>query len=337
MPAGPDFFAVRPSALLVPVSRPDPLPMMDPLTLVLSSLRLTACEHYSTHLTAPWGLDLPKHEGAALHVVLSGHCWLMTAPGAPPIALEAGDLALFPRGDAHVLADEPTTVARQVACHLHAGAHFAAECLHAGGGGAPTDILCSKFSVESPEANPLWTQLPESVVVRGDSGQPVPWLQTTLGLLTAELGSTRLGSEAILTRLLDVILIQALRTWIEARAADHSGWLGALQDRGIGTALGAIHGLPHENWTVATLAERAGLSRTIFAERFQELVGEAPLAYLTRSRMGLAAGLLRSEHAPPLVVVAEKVGYASEAAFCRAFKRIYGESPGRFRRRAEAS
>lgn len=307
--------------------------MMDPLTLVLSSLRLAACEHFSSHLTAPWGLALPKHESAALHVVLGGRCWLLTAPGAPPIALEAGDLALFPRGDAHVLADDPATEPRQVACHLHAGARFAAECLYAGGGGAPTDVLCSKFSVEDPDANPLWTQLPEYLVVRGDGGEPAPWLATTLGLLTAELGSTRLGSEAILTRLLDVILIQAVRTWIEARAAEPSGWLGALQDRGIGTALGAIHGLPQEAWTVATLAERAGLSRTIFAERFVKLVGEAPLTYLTRSRMRLAAGILRREHSPPLIVVAAQVGYASEAAFCKAFKRVYGESPGRFRRR----
>jgi AraC-like DNA-binding protein len=310
--------------------------MTDPLADVLSALHLSGSVHLNSEMTAPWGIALPERPSAVMHVILEGKCWMIPEPGAPPVALAAGDLVLFPRGRAHVLADRPDRPTRQVSCVLHSGRFGEGDQIRAGGGGERTLFLCGEFEVEDPDDNPLFAQLPEHLVVRGAGGRASSWLQMTLGLLSLESTSCRPGQQAVLSRLIDMLLVQIIRSWIEQQGSTHTGWLGALRDRQVAAALGVIHESPRTPWTVGSLAAHVGMSRSAFAERFTKLVGEAPLLYLSRWRMRLAKNLLRRESPPPLGVIAAEVGYGSEAAFCKAFKRICGDTPGSLRRNGAA-
>jgi AraC-like DNA-binding protein len=159
------------------------------------------------------------------------------------------------------------------------------------------------------------------------------WMQGTLRLMAAEARELRPGGEAVITRLGDILVIQAIRSWIETDPAARTGWLGALQDRQIGRAISLIHRDPGRAWTVASLADEVAMSRSAFAARFTELVGEPAMQYVSRWRMHVAVDSLREEGAT-VAELADRLGYRSEAAFSRAFKRIVGASPGAVRRGA---
>src|SRR5207253_4752553 len=202
-----------------------------------------------------------------------------------------------------------------------------------GGGGAETALICGSFRFEGSRTHPLLSVLPPLIHIQGDGGassRTTEWLSTTLRFLAAEARHPRPGAETLISRLTDVVFVQALRAWIESQPEGVGGWLGALRDRQIAAALGQIHRQPERDWSVARLASTVGMSRSSFAARFTALVGEAPLAYLTRWRMHLAGELLRGRDLS-VSEIAGRVGYESEAAFSKAFKREAGISPGAYR------
>jgi transcriptional regulator GlxA family with amidase domain len=171
--------------------------------------------------------------------------------------------------------------------------------------------------------------------VPGDAGHSPEWLDLTLRFLSAEVRAPSIGSEAVLSRLTDLIFVQAVRAWVAAQPDSHTGWVGALSDPQIARVLGLFHKQPERPWTVATLAREVGMSRSTLARRFREILRETPLVYLSRSRLEAAAELLRTENLS-LGEIAERVGYQSEASFSRAFRQHMGKPPAEYRRAAKA-
>ena len=180
---------------------------------------------------------------------------------------------------------------------------------------------------DHPAARNLVEILPASIYLQAADTPPMNWIRSTLSLMAAEAKELRPGGEAVITRLGDIIVIQAIRAWIESDAAAQTGWLGALKDRQICRAISLIHRDPKHNWTVASLADEVAMSRSAFAARFTELVGEPAMQYVARWRMQLAVSMLEDERVT-VGELSDRLGYRSEAAFSRAFKRIIGISPG---------
>ena len=203
-----------------------------------------------------------------------------------------------------------------------------------GGGGAPTTLICGAVRFEHPAARNLVAILPRMICIEASDGPLVSWMQGVFRLMAAEAREFRPGGEAVITRLADVLVIQAIRSWIETAPAARGGWLGALQDRQIGRALALIHREPARRWTVASLADELALSRSAFAARFTELVHEPAIQYLTRWRMHVARDAIETEGAT-VAELADRLGYRSEAAFARAFKRVIGVPTGTVKRRAQ--
>ena len=193
-------------------------------------------------------------------------------------------------------------------------------------------MVCGAVRFDHPAARQLVALLPGVICTTPSSGPQQEWMQSTLRFLAAEAGELRPGGETIITRLADILVVQAIRSWITADPGAQRGWLGALQDRQLGPVLTAIHRDPAREWTVASLAHEAAMSRSAFAARFTELVGEPAMQYVTRWRMYVALQWLEDERVT-LGEVALGLGYQSEAAFSRAFKRLIGETPGVARRR----
>ena len=282
-------------------------------------------------LNEPWGVAFPPCPGAAkFHYVEQGEAVVMV-PGQDPIHVEQGDFMLV-RGDAgHAVSDVRGTTPTDL-FELLRRADILCESgltLRFGGDGPESSVVSGSFLCEEAATHPLWRALPPLILIRGEAGRAVDWLDTTLAFLSCEATSVRPGASAVLDRLCDVLFIQALRGWVGQEETD--GWPAAVRDPAVGEALDLIHRLPAEPWTVAGLADRVAMSRSAFAERFRRLAGEAPMEYLARWRMHLAARRLR-EGRETVALVAERVGYESEAAFAKAFKRLVGVAPGAYRR-----
>ncbi|MEV8022712.1 AraC family transcriptional regulator [Streptomyces sp. NPDC086554] len=313
---------------------------MDILTEALSSMRTGLPSSVRTDGRAPWGLRLPSVAGASFHVVLYGTCWLVPlGEGAPPrvepIALSPGDVVFLRSGRGHILADHPSTPAEEERPEqFRPGSPVGT--LKLGGDGALTSLLCGSYHLDQGRPHPLVRQLPEVIHLRTGHGRH-PELSAAVQLLGMELENPRIGSAGIVPALIDSLLLYILRAWMEDQPpAAARGWAAALGDSAVAPALSAIHADPSAQWTVESLAERAGLSRAAFARRFAALVGEPPMAYLTRWRMTTAARLLR-ESDIPLMAVATQAGYGSDFAFAKAFKREYGLAPGGYRRQTRSA
>lgn len=328
MPRNPVFLSERPI-------RAGRLPAGDVLTSVMDALRLRSRVFCRSELKAPWGMALPRSEYAHFHVVERGGAWLKV-DSQRPVALAGGDLVVVPRGSGHTLTDSPATRTRPLAEMIgHRRTEGGCAVMRGGGAGAETLLVCGSFRFERPRAHPLVELLPPVLHLRPADSPAAEWLQATLRLLARETRDGRPGSEAIVSRLTDVIFVQALRAWLETIPEGRGGWLGALRDPAVGRALACIHARPDQEWTNASLAAAVGMSRSRFAARFAALVGEPPLAYLTRWRLETAAGLLE-DGTLGQAEVAARVGYGSEAAFSRAFRRRFGQPPGAWRRQAAA-
>jgi AraC-like DNA-binding protein len=281
-------------------------------------------------------MELPPMPGfLVFHVVTSGRCWLSGAED-DDLLLQPGDLALVPHGEGHRLTSEPGGATTPLFELPREQVSERYELLRHGGGGAPTDLICGAVRFDHPAARHLVRMLPRTLFLEAARVPHGEWLQSTLRLMAAEASALRPGGDAVITRLADVLVIQALRAWIERQAGVGTGWLGALQDRQIGRALALVHREPGREWTVARLAREAAMSRSAFAARFTLLVGEPVMSYLTRWRLQIAYTALEEEHDVGMGELAARVGYGSEAAFGRAFKRFTGVSPGSVRRRATA-
>jgi AraC-like DNA-binding protein len=306
---------------------PFALPSVDPLGEALHSLRMSGAFYCRSELTAPWGMALPAMDSFLMfHFVAAGRCRL-EVPGTEPHEMQAGDLALVPHGRGHVIVSEAGARTEALFDIPRESAGERYEVIRHGGGGTPTSLICGAVRFSHPTATHLVRLLPSVICIDPTRAPHDDWLQHTLRFMAAEARALQPGGEAVMTRLADIVVIQAIRSWIANDPAAQTGWLAGLQDRQIGRALAAIHRDPAHTWTLESLAADVAMSRSAFAARFTERVGMPAMQYLSHWRMHVARTWLE-EHDEPLASLAVRVGYQSEAAFSRAFKRLNGITPG---------
>lgn len=301
----------------------------------LHLLRFTGALYCRAEVTAPWGVDFPSFPGCVmLPVVLAGRCVLEV--GGEHHHLEAGSAALITRGVPHRLLSATDAAARPLFDIPVEQLTDTYEHMRFGGGGEPTRMAYAAMQVDGPLTARLTAQLPEVIRVDAwDDGEGGAF-QAVLRLMAREAEAIRPGGEAVMTRLADILVIQVLRRWLATVDAPPTGWLAGLRDPQVGRALGGMHARPGEEWTLASLARQASMSRSAFAERFSVLVGEPPMRYLAGWRLERAHAELTGTD-EPIASISRRVGYSSEAAFSRAFKRHHGVTPGAVRRGTPAA
>jgi AraC-like DNA-binding protein len=314
---------------------------MDVLSDVLRIIRLKGALFLNAEFHEPWcvaapsGADLarilsPAHEHMAIcHLIVEGRCWAQL-PGAEPLLVEAGDVLALPHGDAHLVGSgmqhAPPALSDAVELKLPQ-----LLCARYGGEGAVTAVVCGWFAYDRRVASPVTAALPRifrTSIRRRPSGA---WLERSIRYAVDQATLAQPGSEAVTDKLAEVLFVEALRGYIEALPERQTGWLAGLRDPLVGRSIALLHERPADAWTVESLARAVNASRTVLAERFVALTGIPPMQYLTQWRISLGAHLLRGGRLS-LVRIAEQVGYESEAAFSRAFKRGYGVPPGAWRR-----
>jgi AraC-like DNA-binding protein len=311
-------------------------PSADPLGEALHLLRLTGTLYCRSELTAPWGVDLPPlADCMMLHVVTAGGCWL-EVQAEEPRWLPQGSVALVPHGVGHVLRSDRDVFSEPLFDIPVEQVSERYEIMRYGGGGDFTQAICVVVRFDHVAAEQLVALLPNVIQLNPWEDDGSAWLQDSLRFISREAAELRPGGETVITRLADILVIQMIRAWMDSAPEGRQGWLAALRDPQIGRALAAIHRAPERAFCVAELASDVGMSRSAFSARFTHLVGESVMRYLARWRLRLARTYLR-ETSDPLARIAERIGYESEAAFCRAFKRMFGVPPGSVRQGNETA
>jgi AraC-like DNA-binding protein len=315
----------------------------DVLSDVLRAVRLTGAVYFDFELSSPWVAEAPPSRNIAAmvmpgaqrvieyHLIARGACW-GHAVGDEPIRLSEGDLLVFPQGDAHVLASAPGMRATPD-MSMFARPTTALPLVYELGGGGPDRVrlVCCFLGCDERPFNPLLTALPKVIHLSAAGDHAMTgWLATLLNIAVRESGSARAGTENVLARLAELMFVEAVRRYIESLPPAQTGWLAGLRDPVVGQALSAVHAEPAAAWTVERLARLVGVSRSVLAERFAEMVGEPPMQYVALWRMQLASRLLAD--GGHVAGVAAQVGYESEAAFSRAFKKLVGQAPATWRR-----
>lgn len=298
----------------------------DTLGETLYSLRLNGLVYASSELSAPWGIEMPPMEGKIMfHIVTQGACWLRFSD-REPFYLKPGELVLLPRGEGHMIASEAQQECTPFFDIPVSKLSERFEFMRFGGGGTETLLTCGVLSFDHVAGQKLIAQLPTLIHMKSDKGKLPGRLQPLIELMAEEAKSLGAGGETVVAHLADIIVIQAIRYWIEHAPEAGKGWLGALKDPKIGKALAVIHAKPESTWTVDRLAEQVGMSRSGFSARFTEVIGTSVKQYVTEWRMSLAR--MKIMQSPvTLTDLAEELGYQSEAAFSRAYKRVMGVSP----------
>jgi AraC-like DNA-binding protein len=307
---------------------------MDVLANVLAVTKLGNTVLGQAELLPPWGLEVGPQTKAAVHLVQRGTCWLRLEGESEPTRLVHGDVVLVARGSHHTLTDSPKTPAEPYAQALDKMKHRVAALREPAVDS--TVLLCAEYDFDQEGPHPLLALLPKLIHIPADAAQEDGPLQKVVRLLLLEASAHQSGADLVVPRLVDVLLVYVVRAWLNRQPQGGAGWFGALRDPQIGRALSLIHQSPERAWTVAELANEVAQSRAAFARRFHELVGEPPLAYLTRWRMSLAAKLLRTTDAA-MDSIATQVGYESPTAFGKAFRKHVNMSPGRCRSMTRAS
>lgn len=302
-------------------------PTGDPLGAVLHLLEPEGTFYCQSRLRAPWGIEVPGFFAAISFILVTEGAVYLQHDQRDNGWLRAGSLTLFPHGWPFRVASAPGTAARSIDALPTRPVSELFETLELAGPGPETRILFGMLRLNHAASDLIRAALPAVVHIPPDALQDDTWLRETVAFIAREGQARRPGGEAILRRLADVVVLDGLRRWMDGPEAAGRGWLGAVRDRPLARAIQRIHDAPGEPWTLPRLAAAAGLSRSAFAARFAAKVGMTPAAYLTRWRMHLARGRL-ANGGEPVAVVAEDLGYRSEAAFNRAFKRVFGETPG---------
>ncbi|MFC1672868.1 AraC family transcriptional regulator [Pseudomonadota bacterium] len=314
------------------MTKPDPLlpEPADPLGETLHMLRLTGTLYCRGEFTAPFAIEIPEFDGVMTFlVVTSGRCWLQVEGGEPRL-LEQGSLALIPHGPPHIVSSSPEVPAEPLFDLPVEKVSERYEFMRYGGGGELTRTMYGVVRFDDVAAQHLIKLLPDIIQIDGWDDDAGGWLQSTLRFIASEAAQLKPGGETVITRLADVVIIQAIRSWLDRAPEAAQGWLAALRDDQIGRALALMHRTPEHDWSVASLSNEVGMSRSAFAARFTSMVGSSPVRYLTEWRMQVAR-LRLLESAAPLSQISDELGYKSEAAFCRAFKRIFNATPGSLR------
>ncbi len=310
---------------------------MDCLSDALNRIRFKSYIHCNSEFTAPWGLRMPGFQGhAAFLVMLRGGCVVSFDDTNDRYSLAAGEVMLLPRGSGCVIQDNSDSQILDF-LEVRPGPAPRGEIWRYGGGGALTSILMGCFEFDTHLKNPLIESLPGVMYLKADQLQSEPWLDTTMRFLASETASNRPGSDILIGRLTDMFFIQIVRAYMMQHkdCAGSTGWLKGLADPEIGVALRLIHEHPASPWTVASLAKEIGMSRTAFAVKFAKMMSATPMDYLTLWRMQEAVSLMEKGE-DSVSAIANAVGYSSESAFAKAFKREVGEAPGSFRRKLMA-
>lgn len=314
---------------------------MDALSETLRVVRLIGAIFINARFTAPWCYQSPRADTVApllepgaervviFHLITEGECFVELT-GQPPVRLVAGDAIVFPHGDAHRMASEPG-LPPATGGRLDQVLARRPRQLNYGGGGAVTRLVCGYLACDARLAGMLLTGLPALVRVNVRGSNAGAWLESSVRYALAEARSPRPGGAGVLAKLSEVLFIEVLRLYMNEQGEGRTGWLAGVGDRVVGAALEALHKHPARAWTLDELARTANSSRSVLAERFQQLVGSSPMQYLTQWRMLLAANLLARSNAP-LASIAEDVGYQTDTAFSRAFRREYGAPPAAWRR-----
>lgn len=289
----------------------------------ISEIASNAAALCRTRTSAPWGMSIATYDGVMFHYVIEGFCW-MRGSAVPTLELQAGDLVLVPQGLDHDILSSLNATPEPLEDFLHCESRPIT-------GELVSTLLCGVYLSGIKMVHPILSALPPAIHFRRAEIEKHPSLSATLQQLTTESEAPGPGSETLIQHLFDTLFVYIVRAWSTSISDNLPGWAAALRDPNLSRAVTAIHASPGRPWTVQTLAAEAGQSRAVFARHFSAKMGEAPLAYLTRWRMILAARLLLGRETS-LAEVAEYVGYESEFAFSRAFKRTYGVSPASYRR-----
>jgi AraC-like DNA-binding protein len=334
---------------------------MDVLSDVLQVIRLSGAVFFTAEFTSPWGVLSPASwtlapsltSGAQcltmFHVLAQGSCWV-SVTGEPPVQMAAGDVVVVPHGDEHVMVSDPSVKPTPIGEILHQIPSPGMPPVVHGGGGDVTRLVCGFLRCDQ-KFDPLFSTLPRLLLVRTHGGEvhlkaastestdaSVPfhagmWLNTTLYYLIQEAAQQKPGNQSVLARLTETMFVEVLRQYMQGSTVDQKGWLAGLNDPQVSRVLVLMHGEPARAWTVEDLARAAGVSRSGLSDRFTELIGESPMRYLSAWRMHLARQLL-SEGRMNVGEVAARIGYESEYAFNRAFKRHVGQPPATWRKKS---
>jgi AraC-like DNA-binding protein len=337
-PVGTDSFAWIPGKFAE-----SPLNRMDAFSEILSGVKLNGAVFFNAEFSAPWGFSVPPSKQMSIastlapgtahfllyHLVVDGSAVVEMADGQA-LDLKSGDIVIFPNGDAH---DMSSKGAKRPFPNYGISDKIVARDLsplHAGGGGETSRFVCGYMICDPHISRPILSGLPPvfKVNIRTDrSGQ---WLESSILHLVEEAISGRVGSEAMLAKLSEVLFVDTLRRYVAGLPEQQRGWLTGARDPIVGKSLGLMHRRIAHPWTIASLADEVGISRSALVERFTRYLSQPPMAYLTRWRLQLAARSLERT-SRGVAEIAGDVGYESEAAFNRAFKREFGQPPGRYR------
>lgn len=315
---------------------------MDALSDVLRVIRLRGGVFLHAEFTAPWCIRsqiAPEDCGSLLegaehlvlyHYVAEGRL-SVRLPKGKPFEIAAGEIIIFPHNDEHLLGsqlDLTPVPTRDVVCATPEGELW---MIRHGGGGERTRIVCGFLGCDRFEGNPLASALPPIMRFDTRQGNTGAWIRSSLEFAADEIAARRAGSEAVLAKMSELLFVESLRRYVEALPEENTGWLAGLKDPYVSRALSLLHGRVAREWTVDDLGREVGLSRSALADRFTRLIGDPPMRYLARWRIQVAAHELRNSDVP-LARIAQQIGYESEAAFNRAFKRSYGLPPAAWRR-----
>ena len=319
---------------------------MDVLSDVLQTISLEGTLFLHAEMHEPWCVNVPRgadmarmlqpaaKQLAICHMVLEGRCWVQLQ-GGTAVALQSGDVVAFPHGDSHVIGSglhhAPISIDDAVKVRM-SDLHR----LRYGGDGDQTVLACGWFAYQSDMPNPLLAALPHLLHAPLDNRPSGPWLRQSILFALAEGAANRPGSSAVVAKVAESLLLEALRSYIDTLPPVQTGWLSGLRDPIVCKCLELMHARPTSDWSVERLAQAVNVSRSVLAARFNERLGQPPMQYLKRWRLAMAARLLRGGRSS-LLRVAEAVGYESEASFSRAFKAEYGMSPGHWRTVSDAS
>lgn len=307
---------------------------MDLLTDILSTLSLQGRLYFRTELTAPWGIHVPTARNVArFHIVIRGSCSLQVDGQPAGRMLTNGDLVIIPHGAGHTLCNPQNTVVRPLAEVLAQVGYTGVGPLIYGEGGEGSTLVCGEFKFDKEAFHPLLDNLPPMLYANGRDSYNATWLQSAVGFIAHEVASEQMGALAIIGRISEIIFIQVIRMLMSASPAEIP-FLAALADEQISTALQNIHKQPAIEWTVEELGHLVGMSRSVFSNHFTALVGMSPIQYVTFVRMQKAAQMLATTQ-DSLYLIAETVGYQSEAAFSTAFARHFNLRPGEYRRQRQ--
>jgi AraC-like DNA-binding protein len=345
MPGSPRFLLQSlPATLGLPCVRKSlqRVLVMDAFSEVLSAVKLKGALFFNAEFASPWGLAAPRSDFLApallpgaehliiFHLLIEGSAFVQLDDGRP-IGLSAGDIVIFPHGDSHKFGNGAPTQVLDGEAMLALIRCRGLGGMRAGGSGEVSRFVCGYMACDPQLCRPILAGLPRVLKVNVRSGASGRWLEASILRLVDEVGSAQPGSQAMLAKLSEALFVETLRQYVGALPAEETGWLAGARDEVVGKSLAILHSRVDHPWTIAELSKEVGMSRSALLERFARYLSEPPMAYLTRWRLQLAARRLTST--PRSVAqISGEVGYESEAAFSRAFKREFGSPPAKFRR-----